>query len=132
MNAGDDFNFKCPDCREYFDVRSSTPAFASIHHERVRVRMIYALCPECMANFSKLEGCEINKHTSRIVHNVSTDKNCLEYSVTNDVSLVAHNGFHVNAILRGIDIPYAVMDAYNKGVIDNMAFPLGGGTSDYV
>ena len=121
MNANDVCQLKCPSCKRLYDVRQSILAFSSNISRFKRLRIVFALCPDCMEYYRRLSDANAFGENIRIVRNAFMDGNILDCSVTSDLCLAAHGGNHVNAIILGVDIPRVIFDAYNDGLIEDIA-----------
>ena len=43
-----DYEFKCPRCLDYFDVRGAYPAFSAQIERKKRLWLVFVLCPDCL------------------------------------------------------------------------------------
>ena len=118
MNNSESFG-TCPLCLASFNIKDAMPSFANKFPGN-QIMFIYGLCPNCFNDYSKCSKQSQAKlrvqARTNFFNNPSKD-----WSLIDSLSFRVRNENFFNAWYFGSGLPSIVVEAINKGLIDNIS-----------
>ena len=113
---------KCPACSNIYTPVATSSAFLE-HLPGHKLLVVYALCPKCKTAHASGSSKTRTRIQNACFCNVKLSSESLKaWTITSSVAYEAHGGDFYSAWFYGISIPKPLLEAMDRGFINDVVF----------